>query len=145
MCGNGQEAEMGCLSLPWTFWTGQDEPWARYSGVCAQWLSCIWLFATPWTVAHQVLLSMGFLRQEYWSGLPFPLPGDLPNQGSNSCLQCIGRQILYHLPEMYFLQLWMKLVCPLLHQLFLVGISKCLSSTVLTAMGITEDLGVMWH
>ena len=37
--------------------------------------------ATPWTVAHQVPLSMGFPRQEYWSGLPFPSPGDLPNPG----------------------------------------------------------------
>ena len=37
------------------------------------------LFATPWTVAYQVPPSMGFYRQEYWSGLPFPSPGDLPN------------------------------------------------------------------
>ena len=37
--------------------------------------------ATPWTVAHQALLSMGFSRQEYWSGLPFPPPGDLSNPG----------------------------------------------------------------
>ena len=37
--------------------------------------------AIPWTVAHQVTLSMGFPRQEYWSGLPFPSPGDLPDQG----------------------------------------------------------------
>ena len=37
--------------------------------------------ATPWTVACQVLLSMGFSRQEYWSGLPFPSPGDLPDPG----------------------------------------------------------------
>ena len=36
---------------------------------------------TPWTVAHQAPLSMGFPRQEYWSGLPFPSPGDLPNPG----------------------------------------------------------------
>ena len=36
-------------------------------------------FATPWTVAHQAHLSMGFPRQEYWSGLPFPSPGDLPD------------------------------------------------------------------
>ena len=35
----------------------------------------------PWTVAHQVPLSMGFPRQEYWSGFPFPSPGDLPNPG----------------------------------------------------------------
>ena len=38
-------------------------------------------FATPWTVAYQALRSMGFSRQEYWSGLPFPSPGDLPNPG----------------------------------------------------------------
>ena len=39
------------------------------------------LFATPWTVGHQALLSMGFFRQEYWRGLPFPSPEDLPNPG----------------------------------------------------------------
>ena len=44
-------------------------------------LSCIQLFVTPWTVAHQASLSMGFSRQEYWSGLPFPPPGDIPNPG----------------------------------------------------------------
>ena len=38
-------------------------------------------FATPWAVVHQAPLSMGFLRQEYWSGLPFPSPGDLLNLG----------------------------------------------------------------
>ena len=37
--------------------------------------------AIPWTVAHQAPLSMGFSRQEYWSGLPFPSPGDLPQKG----------------------------------------------------------------
>ena len=42
-------------------------------------LSCTWLFATPWTVAHQAPLSMGFSRQEYWVGLPFLPPGHLPN------------------------------------------------------------------
>ena len=44
-------------------------------------LSRVRLFATPWTVAHQAPLSMGFSRQEYWSGLPFPSPGDLPDPG----------------------------------------------------------------
>ena len=39
------------------------------------------LFATPWTGARQALLSMGFFRQEYWSGLPFPLAGDLSDPG----------------------------------------------------------------
>ena len=42
--------------------------------------------ATPWTVARQAPLSMGFSRQEYWSGLPCPPPGDLPNPGINPCL-----------------------------------------------------------
>ena len=44
-------------------------------------LSHVWLFATPWTVAYQTPPSMGFSRQQYWSGLPFPSPGDLPNPG----------------------------------------------------------------
>ena len=42
-------------------------------------LSCVQLFATPWTVAYQAPPSMGFSRQKYWSGLPFPSPGDLPD------------------------------------------------------------------
>ena len=44
-------------------------------------LSRVWLFVTPWTVAYQVPPSMGFSMQEYWSGLPFPSPGELPNPG----------------------------------------------------------------
>ena len=47
-------------------------------------LSRVRLFATPWTVAHQTPPSMGFSRQNYWSGLPFPSPGDLPNSGIES-------------------------------------------------------------
>ena len=42
-------------------------------------LSCFWLFGIPWTVVYRAFLSMGFSRQEYWSGLPFPSPGDLPD------------------------------------------------------------------
>ena len=44
-------------------------------------LSCVRLFATPWTVAYNIPPSMGFSRQEYWSGLPFPFSEDLPNPG----------------------------------------------------------------
>ena len=44
-------------------------------------LSRVQLSATPWAVAYQAPWSMGFSRQEYWSGLPFPSPGDLPNPG----------------------------------------------------------------
>ena len=49
--------------------------------VHAQLLSHIWLFWTPWTAAFQASLSMEFSRQEYWSRLPFPTPGDLPDLG----------------------------------------------------------------
>ena len=44
-------------------------------------VSYVRLFETPWAVAHQAPLSMGFSRQGYWSGLPFPPPEDLPNPG----------------------------------------------------------------
>ena len=58
-------------------------------------------FVTPWTIAHQAPLSMGFPRQEYWSGLLFPSSGDLPDPGiklgqmSNVNVSCIGRWVLY--------------------------------------------------
>jgi len=48
-------------------------------------------FSTPWTVAHQAPLSVGFSRQEYWSGLPFPSPGDLANQGIEPSSALAGR------------------------------------------------------
>ena len=52
-------------------------------GMCmhAQSLQCVRIFVTPWTVAHQAPLSMGLSRQEYWSGLPGPPPGHLPDPG----------------------------------------------------------------
>ena len=48
---------------------------------CAQMQSCVWFFVIPWAVTCQAPLSMGFFQQEYWSGLPFPTPGDLPDSG----------------------------------------------------------------
>ena len=64
--------------------------------VSAHVLSCIWLFVNPWTVARQAPLSMGFSRQEYWSGLPFPSSGDLPHSETClSCISCVGRWSLY--------------------------------------------------
>ena len=50
--------------------------------MCDQSLSLVCLFATLWSLAHQAPLSMGFSRQDYWSGLPFPYPGDLPDPGT---------------------------------------------------------------
>ena len=67
--------------------------------VCAQLLSCVRHFVSPWTVAHQAPLSMGFPRQEYWSRLLFPLPEDLLDAGiwtHISCISCMGKLILYH-------------------------------------------------
>ena len=57
------------------------------------------LFATLWTVASQAPLSMGFSRQEYWSGLPCPPSGDLTDPGIEPAFlmgYCIGRRVLYH-------------------------------------------------
>ena len=53
-----------------------------------------YLFVTPWIVARQAPLSMGFSKQEHWSGLPFPSPGDLPDPGIKPPYH--GRQVLYH-------------------------------------------------
>ena len=72
--------------------SGVDMPkfliWAQFSFYSIKTLahvlshfSHVWLFVTLWTVAHQAPLSMGFSRQEYWSGLPCPPPGDLPDPG----------------------------------------------------------------
>ena len=53
-------------------------------------LSRVRLFVTPQTVAHQAPLSMGFSRQEHWSGLPLPSPGDLPDPGIKPGSSCIA-------------------------------------------------------
>ena len=75
--------------------------WNRLNSLLAntyiQSLSCVWLFVTPWTAALQAPLSMRFPRQEYWSGLPFPSPGDLPDPGLNLSL-LLGKWILYYWP-----------------------------------------------
>ena len=69
-------------------------------------LTCVGLFVTPWTVAHQAPLSMEFSRQEYWSGLPCPPPGDLPDPGTEPgslMFSAICRRVLY-LPERHLLE-----------------------------------------
>ena len=100
-----------CGALEWNicFWLMQSSLWYQISSSlflnCFSWVSyslglytislnlwitcrararhfsCVLLFVTPWTVACQAPLSMGFPRQEYWDGLPFPSPEDLPNPG----------------------------------------------------------------
>ena len=74
--------------------------------------SHVWLFATPWTVALQGTLSMGFSGQECWSGLACPSPGDLPDQGINPgslALQVDSSLLSHHgSPEYIYLQIWYK-------------------------------------
>ena len=74
-------------------------------------LSCVRLFVTPWTVAHEAPPSMEFSRQEYWSGLPFPSPGDLANPGIEpgsptlqaDVLPCLSHQgIAKHLIDIFY-------------------------------------------
>ena len=70
-------------------------------GLCKEVLSCFnrVRLCDPWTVAHQAPLSMGFPRQEYWSGLPWLPPGDLPRPRDRTCtpyVSCTGRRVLYH-------------------------------------------------
>ena len=68
------------------------------AGRSAQSLCRVRLSVAPWTVAYQALLSMGLSSQEFWNGMPFPTPGDLPDPGIEpiSCISCIDRWILYH-------------------------------------------------
>ena len=90
---HGYEGVSSCTVQVWSdlphvrgqrrlFWPTQANIGLPESLVAAaQSLNCVWLFAAPWAVACQAPLSMGFLRQEYWSGLPFPTPGNLPAPG----------------------------------------------------------------
>ena len=72
---NGNLLQYSCLGNP----MGRGDWWAT---VHEQSLSRVQLFAIPWTVTHHSPLSTGLPRQEYWLGLPFPTPGDLPNPGT---------------------------------------------------------------
>ena len=68
-------------------------------GMHAKSLSHVQLLMTLWTVAHQAPLSIGFSTKEYWSGLPGPPPGNLPDSGvkpMSLTVSCIDRQVLYH-------------------------------------------------
>ena len=91
-------------SGPWiasemTFWVFPDFPQTGLVSCVLSRFSHVWLFATLWTAAHQALLSMGFFKQEYWSGLPCPPPGDLPDPGikpASLTPTCIGRWVFFY-------------------------------------------------
>ena len=80
LCINGA----GWVLVVTVLWLHQIDlipaPWKLHAYMLSH-FSRVWLFATLWTVAQQVPLSMGFSRQEYWSGLPCPPPRDLPDSG----------------------------------------------------------------
>ena len=74
------------MVLYWKVWKESEKRpfiklYSTWYPYCAQLLSHVWLFVTTWTVACQAPLSMGFSRQGYWSGLPFPSPGYLSIPG----------------------------------------------------------------
>ena len=84
---------------------------------------------TPWTVAHQALLSVGFPRQEYWGGLPFPPPGDLPDPG---------------IEPMSFVSLSMAWQIQLRGEKFGYFHSIMFSSSLFTSLGRTiHDVGII--
>ena len=78
--------------------------------------SRVWLFATLWTVSCQVSLSLEFSKQEYWSGLPCPPSGDLPDPGSKLCLLCLlywevgSLQLVPPRKPCYILRMWQMLL-----------------------------------
>ena len=74
-------------------------------------LSCVWLFAAPWTIGCQVPLPMGFSRQEYWSGLPLSSPGELPRPGIEPTSPALAGSFLTlsHLGSLFFLCLQLLL------------------------------------
>ena len=77
-----------------------------YVYVCV--LNPVQLFDTPWTVAHLASLSMGFPRQQYWSRLPFPPPGVLPNPGIEPVSPAlVGRFFTTEIPENH----WFSIAC----------------------------------
>ena len=67
-----------------------------HTSMHAQSLSCVHLFVTLWPVAHQAPLSMEFFRQEYWRGLPFPSPGDVPDPGIEPSSPVLAGTFFYH-------------------------------------------------
>ena len=75
-------------------------------------LSRVQLFATPWTIANQAYTSIGFSRQGYWSGLPFPSPGDLPDPGVEPGSPALEADALTSEPPGKPQEYWNELSCP---------------------------------
>ena len=93
--------EIPLVTFHYSIWSGFNLPLSSLLILLSCMLSLfshVWLFAIQWTVAHQAHLSLGFSRQEYWSGLPCPSSGDLPKPGRKpglSTLQADSLQLSY--------------------------------------------------
>ena len=87
---------MSKIDLLHVFSHSRREQLALWGLFCCWVTKLCWLFVTPWTVAHQAPLSMGFSRQEYWSGLPFFSPGESSQPRDWTRISRTGRQSLYH-------------------------------------------------
>ena len=87
------------------------------------------LFVTPWPVAYQAPLSVGFSRQEYWSGLPFPSPGDLPDPGIEPRSPAL-RQTLYRLSHHSTYQVILNRTTIIKHLLYMLCILSVVQQTL---------------
>ena len=83
-----------CETQAWKI--SKKSSWLVFACWHAKSLQSCRLFAILWTIARQPPLSIRFSRQEYWTGLPCPPPGDLSDPGNQTCISWIGRQVLYH-------------------------------------------------
>ena len=96
--------------------------WKHYAHACIQSLSRVQLFVTPWTAAHQAPLSIEFFRQDYWSGLSFPPPRDLPDPRieltslAASALADIFFFVVFNFLLSFFFFFWQVYSLPLCHQ-----------------------------
>ena len=104
----------------------QSVPCVCDSASESQFLSLVQVFVTPWTVAYEVPPAVGFPRQEeYWSGLPFPSPGDLPDQGSNADL--LPQRQTCHCLSQQEARVIDRLICVIFLILHVSGIMRSLS------------------
>ena len=104
--------------------------------ICAQLESRVQLFANPWTIAHQAPLS----KREYWSGLPFPSPEDLPNpRNQGTCISCTGGQTLYHWAP------WEAPIYVILIKLFRLSLSSWVSFGHLYLSRNLSFLSKLWN
>jgi len=122
----------GMLMLLTSLFSAVYEMWCTYACV----LSRVLLFSTPWTVACQAPLSIGFSRQEYWSGLPFPPPADLPDQGIKpmspvSPALAVGSLPLAQPGKPWCIYIYVQIICIFIYRLFICFLSMVTNSQTL--------------